>query len=188
MRPLDDFLPTFEFSERHRIEIDAGRERVDCALRTVTLRDVPVAHALLWLRSLGGGTGEYAGQPFLTQSLRRAVLLDDSPGSGVVLGLTGRFWRLRDAPDPTRPRDAGQFLAYDRPSVCKAVIDFRIDDLGSGRCRLTTETRVHVDDPAARRSFRRYWRIIRPFSGLIRILLLRAVRSQAQRAGYAREM
>ena len=179
MRPLDDFLPTFEFSERHRIEISADRDRVDRALRTVTLREIRIAHALLRLRSMGRGSGEQARSPFLSQSLRRAVLLDDCPGDGVVMGLTGRFWRLRDTPDPARPRDAEQFLAYDRPDVCKAVIDFRIEDLGAGRCRLTTETRVHVDDPTARRSFRRYWRVIRPFSGLIRILLLRAVRRRA---------
>ena len=180
MRPLDDFLPAFEFSEQHRIEIRADQDRVDRALRTVTLKEIPAAHALLWLRSLGRGRGESAGQPFLSQSLRRAVLLDEGAGDGVVMGLTGRFWRLQDTPDPARPRDAEQFLAYDRPDLCKAVIDFRIEDLGTGRCLLTTETRVHVEDPAAQRAFRRYWRVIRPFSGLIRILLLRAVRREAR--------
>ena len=40
--------------------------------------------------------------------------------------------------------------------------------------------RVHVADPAARRRFRRYWLVIRPFSGLIRILLLRAARRRAE--------
>jgi hypothetical protein len=33
---------------------------------------------------------------------------------------------------------------------------------------LATETRVAALDDAARRSFARYWRLIRPFSGLIR--------------------
>jgi hypothetical protein len=55
------------------------------------------------------------------------------------------------------------------------VIDFRIAD-----AHLSTETRVHVADPAARRKFRRYWFVIRPFSGLIRILLLRAARRRAE--------
>ena len=93
-------------------------------------------------------------------------------GEGVVLGLTGQFWRLRGGRDLGRPRTAEEFLAYDRPDVCKAVIDFRIVELAPGRCRLTTETRVHVDDPAARRAFRRYWLVVRPFSGLTRILFL----------------
>ena len=180
VRPLDDFLPTFEFSERHEIEICACREHVDRALRTVALSEIPVAHALLWVRSLGRGDGENARQPFLSQSLRRAVLLDDSRGEGVVMGLTGQFWRLRSHPERDRPRTAEEFLTYERPDVCKAVIDFRIDELGPGQCRLTTETRVHVANADAQRAFRRYWRLIRPFSGLIRILFLRAVRGHAR--------
>ena len=43
---------------------------------------------------------------------------------------------------------------------------------------------MHVPDPAARRAFGRYWLVVRPFSGLIRIALLRAVRG-ARNAGPA---
>jgi hypothetical protein len=94
-----------------------------------------------------------------------------------VLGLTGRFWQLRGDRDPTRPRTATEFLAYRSPDSCKAVIDFRV-----GPFQLSTETRVHVADPAARRKFRRYWLVIRPFSGLTRILFLRAARRRAEAA------
>ena len=66
------------------------------------------------------------------------------------------------------------------------MIDFRIAEIAPGRCLASTETRVHVADPAARRAFRRYWLVVRPFSGLIRILYLRAVRRRAERQ--AREM
>ena len=76
---------------------------------------------------------------------------------------------------PARPTTAEEFLAYDRADTCKAIVDFRI---GAGT--LSTETRVHVADPASRRKFRRYWLVIRPFSGLIRIQLLRAARRRAE--------
>ncbi len=106
------------------------------------------------------------------------MVLDDVPGQGVVLGLTGQFWRLRGgAGDPAKPKTRDAFLAYDRADTCKAVIDFRI-----GHNRLSTETRVHIGDLAARRRFTRYWTVIWPFSGLIRILLLRAARSRAEAA------
>jgi hypothetical protein len=59
--------------------------------------------------------------------------------------------------------------------MCKAVIDFRV---GCGS--LSTETRVHVADPESRKRFRRYWFVVRPFSGLIRIQLLRAARRRAE--------
>jgi hypothetical protein len=173
VRPLDDFLPAYEFSERHSLAIEAPPERIDEALRTVSIADIPVARALWWLRRLGRPYGD-ASKPFVGGELP-GIPLDDVEGEGVVLGLTGQFWRLRGGHDPERPTTAEGFLAYARPDACKAVIDFRI-----GHNRLSTETRVHVADAVARRKFRRYWLVIRPFSGLIRILLLRAARRRAE--------
>jgi hypothetical protein len=46
---------------------------------------------------------------------------------------------------------------------------------------LTTETRVQLTDANARRAFRRYWLVIRPFSGLIRRAWLRAIAQRAMR-------
>jgi hypothetical protein len=45
----------------------------------------------------------------------------------------------------------------------RMVTDFRSDGE-----RLTTETRVEALDDAARRAFLRYWRVVGPFSALIR--------------------
>ena len=46
--------------------------------------------------------------------------------------------------------------------------------------RLVTETRIALTDEAARRAFRRYWLVVRPFSGLTRRLLLRAAKRAAE--------
>lgn len=172
MRPLDDFLPTYEFSERHALAIDAPADRIDEAFRTVSIADIPVARALWFVRRLGRPYGD-ATKPFVGGELP-GVVLEDVPGEGIVLGLTGQFWRLWGGRDPARPRDADEFMAYARPDTCTAVIDFRV-----GASSLSTETRVHVADPVARRKFRRYWFVVRPFSGLIRILMLRAARRRA---------
>lgn len=181
MRSLDDFLPHHEFSERHEIAIGAGPAPADEALRAVSVEELPVVLLLYRLRGIGRWSRD-TKQPFLGLARIGSVQLDDIAGEGVVLGLTGQFWKLRGGGDLGKPRTAAEFVAYNRPDVCKAVVDFRIIDLGDGRCRLTTETRVHVADPAARRSFRRYWLVIRPFSGLTRILFLRAVRRRAEDA------
>ena len=158
MRELDAILPVYEFSERHRVTADASSERLDRALREVTFGEVPVVRALLLVRGIRRpGNGERV----LTAMKRGGEVVDDVPGEGVVLSVRGQFWRLRggrgDSPDAV------------------AVVDFRV---GSGS--LTTETRVHVADGVARRSFARYWRVIRPFSGLTRILLLRAAKRRAE--------
>lgn len=174
MKPLDDFLPVYEFSERHSLAIDAPAARIDAAFRAVSISDIPVARVLWWLRRLGRPYGD-SSKPFVGGELP-GVVLDDVSGEGIVLGITGQLWRLRRGErDAARPTTAEEFLEYERPDTCKAVIDFRV---GSGS--LSTETRVHVAGPAARRKFHRYWFVIRPFSGLIRVLLLRAARGQAE--------
>jgi hypothetical protein len=90
----------------------------------------------------------------------RGTVLEDVPGEGIVLSVTGQFWRLRGrGPEP--------------PAT--AVVDFR-----SVPGALTTETRVHVPDPVSRRKFARYWHVVRPFSGLIRVLVLRAAKRRAE--------
>jgi hypothetical protein len=178
VKALDGFLPVYEFSERHGLEISAAREKVDAALRTVSVDEIPAIRVLYALRGIRGRGGD-TREPFLGLAALRAVVLEDAAGEGAVFGLAGQFWRLRGGQELGLPRTAGEFLAYDRPDVCKAVIDFRIAELGPARCRLTTETRVHVGDLPARRAFRRYWFVIRPFSGLTRILFLRAVRRRA---------
>jgi hypothetical protein len=154
MQTLDAYLPEFEFSERHRIRIDAPPERIDAVVRAIAVDDVRILRMLFRLRALGRRLP--ARRPFVELGRR----LDDGPGEGVVLGLEGDFWRLRGS---------------GRGGSCRAVIDFRV--VGS---ELTTETRVHVADPVARRKFARYWRVIRPFSGLTRIVFLREARRRAE--------
>jgi len=174
MRPLDDFLPSYEFVERHSLATDATPDRIDTAFRSVAIADIPIARALWFVRRLGRPSGDLT-KPFVSGELP-GIVLEDVPGEGIVLGLTGQFWKIRGGyRDPTRPRTVDEFVTYDRPDMCKAVIDFRV-----GESSLSTETRVHVADPAARRRFRRYWFVIRPFSGLIRILFLRAARKRAE--------
>jgi hypothetical protein len=158
MKALDAFLPSYEFVERHSVHVEADAALVDRAVREVTFRDVPVVRALILVRGLGAGR---ADEPVLDAMRRRGTVLEDVPGEGIVLALQGRFWRLRGG-------------GSEPPAA--AVVDFRVD---SGE--LTTETRVHVPDARSRRRFARYWRIVRPFSGLTRTAVLRAAKRRAER-------
>jgi len=48
--------------------------------------------------------------------------------------------------------------------------------------RLTTETRIKCLDEDSRSRFGWYWAFIRPFSGLIRMEMLRAIKRKAETA------
>jgi hypothetical protein len=157
MKSLDAFLPAYDFSTRHAVAVAVDPVRADRALREVTFKEVPLVRALLLARGLGLRQGE---DTVLGAMVPRATVLEDVPGEGVVLTLRGQFWRLRGR-------------GSEAPAT--AVIDFRALP-GS----LATETRVHVPDPVSRRKFGRYWRIVRPFSGLIRMVVLRAAKRRAE--------
>ena len=157
MKSLDAFLPAYDFSTRHAVAVAVDPVRADRALREVTFREVPLVRALLVARGLGLRSAE---DTVLGAMVPRATVLEDVPGEGVVLALSGQFWRLRGR-GPEAP--------------ATAVIDFRALP-GS----LATETRVHVPDPVSRRKFGCYWRIVRPFSGLIRMVVLRAAKRRAE--------
>jgi len=159
VKGLDAYLPSYEFATRHEVSVDADPARADRALRQLTFKEVPLVRGLLFARGLGVRRAEDC---VLATMVPRATVLEDVPGEGIVLTLSGRFWRLR-----------GQ--GAEPPAT--AVIEFRVQP-----GRLTTETRVHVPDPASRRRFARYWRIVRPFSGLIRVLVLRAAKRRAEQA------
>jgi imidazolonepropionase-like amidohydrolase len=159
VKNLDAFLPSYEFSTRHELLVDADAERADRALREVTFGEVPLVRGLLFARGLGVRS---AADPVLTNMVSGATVLEDVPGEGIVLSLTGRFWRVRGG-------------GSEPPAT--AVVDFR-----AATGRLTTETRVHVADARSRRKFARYWCLVRPFSGLIRVRVLRAAKRRAEAA------
>jgi len=60
--------------------------------------------------------------------------------------------------------------------LARAVWNFTGQEAAAGRTLLSTETRIVCGDAASRRKFRLYWLVVRPFSGLSRLLMLRAVR------------
>jgi peroxiredoxin len=157
VKSLDAYLPAYEFAIRHEVSVDAGQDEADQALREVTYKEVPIVRGLLFARGLGIRRGDEA---VLRTLVPRASVLEDAPGEGIVLSVTGQFWRLRG-----RGPEA----------AATAVVDFR-----ARPGVLSTETRVHVADPESRRKFERYWRVVRPFSGLIRTQVLRAAKRRAE--------
>jgi hypothetical protein len=159
VKSLDEFLPVYEFATRHEVAVAVDPALADRALREVTYGEVPLVRALLFARGLGVPKSDAS---VVSTMVPRATVLEDIPGEGIVLTLSGQFWRLRGR-GPETP--------------ATAVIDFR-----SMPGTLATETRVHVPDPVARRKFVRYWRVVKPFSGLIRSRVLRAAKRRAEAA------
>jgi hypothetical protein len=188
---LDDHLSRFDFVERHAVNVPAPPAAAFAAIRRTDLGRGPLTRTLFLVRALPGLVvapretarrflGRRGRLPLTVDALASAgfVILGEDPGREVVLGTIGQFWRPSGG---MRPFAAAEFASFDEPGWAKAAWNFRVDPAPDGRGTISTETRVLCTDPRSRRTFRRYWRIVRPFSGLIRIEMLNAIRREVER-------
>jgi hypothetical protein len=105
------------------------------------------------------------------------ALLEQRPPEEIVRGITGRFWTANGGLVAT---DAATFRDSPPAGLARAAWSFRLEAPDPATTLLTTETRIRCADGATRASFRRYWRVIRPGSGLIRRMMLRDIRRRAE--------
>ena len=183
---LSHVLPEYQFSEYHAIMIQAPPEAVYAAIKHVDMGASPIVRGLLALRMLPHVIGR-SDLPERPQALKFKdftrlgfILLTDVFPEEMILGLVGQFWKptarlLRIPPD--------RFRAFGRPAYCKAAWNLRIESTGFSRVRLSTTTRVYCPNTRALILFACYWVVIRPFSGLIRQVMLRLIRGTAEGMG-----
>jgi hypothetical protein len=182
---IDTSLPKYEFRETHRIIVRASACRVYTIARQVDCRRLPLTLALFFLRGLPGRclwprVNAARFEPTLDGLIKMGfVFLAERPGVEFVLGAAGRFWTAHGDLESLGPRD---FSAFHRAGSAKMVWNFHLADAAPGAILLTTETRILPLDDESRRRFRRYWLLIRPFSGMTRIEILRSIKRRAEHA------
>ena len=189
--PLDLVLADPHFVERHRRTVDAPVELVWAAALAVTPAEIRLLAPFMMLRSL---PRVLAGDRPTSLRDERTPFLRAFEGEGfvelhrderlaegravVVYGAAGRFWSLKDSA-PAALADAGAFARHRTPGTARTAFSLQVEE-SDGVTVLTTETRVSGTDAAARRTFGRYWLIIRGPSGLIRRSWLAAIDRRAR--------
>ncbi|HET7234139.1 MAG TPA: hypothetical protein VFJ16_29265 [Longimicrobium sp.] len=181
---IDEWMPVFDAHERHETRIRAPREQVWAQVRRLDFGRPPVVRALMALRTLPAlltrGGREKARDAAEGGGVLRAgfVLLGERVGDELLLGVAGQFWKPLG--NITRVR-ADELRDFNRPGFATATWNFTLREDGDAVI-LATETRVRCTDEASRRAFLRYWRIVGPFSALIRMELLRSIRRAVETA------
>jgi hypothetical protein len=151
-----DWLPECDFSSRHERVVAAEPEPAFAALLAAPPdRLVRTLMRLRGMRAAPTLDAFFSGHGF--------EVLARTP-TELVVGASGRPWRLTER--LRRFEDA-------QPGTVRLAADFRAEPVPVGTL-LSTETRVSGTNAAARKAFRRYWRVVGPFSGLIRRRWLRA--------------
>jgi hypothetical protein len=176
---LEEVLPRFDANEVHDLWVPAQPNVVFAAVKQVTAREVRLLAPLEALRGLPALLAGHLAfrpnrsAPVLEELTVGVVPLGERPGTEIVAGVVGRFWRLADTA-PVEMRTREDFLSFAEPGYAKAAIAFLVRPERGGS-RVVTETRVAGTSPEATRAFLRYWRAIRLGSGAIRRSWLAAI-------------
>lgn len=158
MARLDEFLPDFDVVERHARHVPASPvDAVAAALASPVAPD-GLVRALFRLRGLPRGGTVYGA----IRALGFSELVREP--DCVVVGAAGRPWAPR-----------GGLVAFDKAGSGQVRLLLEVSATpAAGGSTLYTETRVAAMDDGSRRAFRRYWRVVGPFSGFIRTRWLAA--------------
>ena len=183
---LDAFVPAYQFVEVHETRVRAtpdvglprhsrGQGRRDPGLPDAHVDPLSAPALAPWAR-VDHRPRRRTSRSWTCRRARASCGLSDEPGHEAVVGTVVCCRR-------TRLSGADRFPGLTQPGIAKAGMNFRIEDLGAGECRVTTETRVFATDVATRRRFGLYWAFIYPGSSLIRDGWLAAIKKRAEADG-----
>jgi hypothetical protein len=191
---IDRFLPRYDLAVAHAVVLPAPPEQCWAAARRVDFLRHPIVRVLLTGRALPlraaevvtrarrtSGTGAEALPAFRLDDMPRLgfVLLGEEPGVEVVYGQVSRPWKAAASEAPGV--DPAGFAEFRTPGFAKIVFSLSVTPRGAGSSIVVVETRVGLTDENSLRRFRRYWRVIRPFSDLLRRIALRMIAAEVRR-------
>jgi hypothetical protein len=184
---IDRYLPTFDETYIYEASINASPADTYAAMKQTNLRD-PVIELLFRLRELPGTIARrWRGEAPLPDSppetfgeiakqAPRWILLTEEPGVELVIGTVGRFWEKDYG---TRAVAAAEFVPFAEPGYAKLAISLSVRPAGTGAI-LRYEARTATTDDAARRTFRRYWRLIGAGVGIVMRRVVRRIKHEAE--------
>jgi len=180
---LDEWMPTWQFDERHSIHIDATPEKIFEAIHAVTADEIFLFRTLVAIRRCCRPGPESimnapATKPLLDVATETTFvyLVDDVPRE-IVVGTVINAPRGIQKPAKLTPEIFHKTLL---PGIVLATMNYLVTPNSNGGSTVSTETRVYGNNDAAVRRFAVYWRIIHPGSGIIRWSWLRAIKRRAE--------
>lgn len=183
---LNYYLPVYDIFERHKTVIYSSPEKVFEAIHNFNMRKSKVINILISLRSFfhplnsnkkpDNQKSTSIGQ--LTERNEFMFLLEEVDNQEVVMGTVGKFWRLK--PTLIHLSSAADFIDFSKSNYSKVAWNFHLESNDDGSVTLSTETRILCLGGGAIFLFRLYWAIIRPYSGWIRLEMLKLIKEQAE--------
>lgn len=186
-RRLNYYLSVYDFVERHKIVIYSSPEKVFEAIHNFDMLESKVINTLTSIRNIPqrlNSSREPDKQELTKSSIDQITkngsmtLLEEVENQEVVLGFVGKFWHLR--PTLINLSSAADFMSFNQPNNGKVAWNLYIERNDDGTATLSTETRILCMGGRAKFLVRLYWAIIRPYSGWIRLEMLKIIKKQAE--------
>lgn len=168
---LDDYLDRYDYSEIHSRRVPAPPGPTLYRLvRHLDFSGSLLIRTLFLLRGLG--TKHLTIDAMMTGD--EFTMLEEIPdGEFVIGGMAGANLK------PVPIHSATGFRDFAEVDGIKIAWNFSLRPDSDEGTLVSTETRVLCLGPKMKRRFSLYWFFIRPFSGLVRLEMLRILRKQA---------
>ncbi len=166
---IEKYLPQYTFRECHHTEVNSTVDQVYECSKNFDLSKSRVTRLLFKIRGLP--TSRMNLQGFLDDM--NFTWLEDKAPHEFLAG----FW-LKKKIESIPSYEA--FRSNAISAKFKVVWNFRCEEITPGTTRLSTETRVLCVDSFTKFTFGLYWLVIRPFSGLIRLEMLKIIKADAE--------
>ena len=179
---LDRFMPAYDVADRHAVRVAAPAEMTLSAAIDCDFADSVIVSAIF--RGREAILGSDAAMRVAPRGLLAQVtalgwgVLAEVPGREIVCGAVTRPWEANVVFRAIPPED---FASFNEPDYAKIVWTLRADPINATSSVVRTETRVATTDAPARAKFRRYWSFLSPGILLIRRVMPRLAKSEAER-------
>lgn len=166
---IDKWLPKYTFSEFHEIVVNCPIESVYRVAKDFNMSKSKLAILLCKIRRLP--VKRFNLQDFITD-IGFTNLEENYPYENLV-----GFWartKIEKIPD---------YESFSNNSISprlKVVFNFKFEKLEAGKTRVSTETRVLCVASVTKFTFGLYWSVIKPFSGVIRKIMLNIIKNDSE--------
>ncbi len=166
---IDKYLPHYTFSEYHETMVNSLIEPVYQIAKDVDLSRSKLITFLFKIRGLP--TKRLNLQNFIVD-IGFTNLEENYPYENLI-----GFW-TRGKVEKIPNYEA--FVSNSISPWLKAVWNFKCEAMDNGKTKVSTETRILCVAPITRFTFGLYWSIIKPFSGITRVKMLRIIKDESE--------
>jgi hypothetical protein len=177
---IDEFMPAWEVRERFEHSVKAPADVVMHVAYDFDMQSIFLIRAIVNARKfILGGTKEARRPIGLVEETRRLGwgTLVEEPGRLLICGAVCRPW-FGDVTFTAIPPE--EFASFAEPDLVKIVWTLEAEEIEPNVTRFVHEVRAIATDDGARRKFLRYWRWAKFGIVAIRLLLLPAIKRQAE--------